>query len=145
MSLHVIVDNKNTKMLHTGFPQCVQTLTAEKADHSFFSHRGKDQPPFLPSRTSCWTWAWKEPGCFSGSESLFLLPHSLCRGLRRSLDAFTRLCPYTPGLSTCWSLHRPGDATGTCSKEGHHQTLAGIPGRYLSCTYTWVSSSLALA
>ena len=49
MSLHVIVENRNTKMPHTGFPQWAQTLTDEKADRSLFSHRGKDQPPFLPS------------------------------------------------------------------------------------------------
>ena len=49
-------------MPHTGFPQRARAVTAEKADCSLFNHRGKDQPPFLPPRTSCWMWAWKEPG-----------------------------------------------------------------------------------
>ena len=62
MSLHVIVEKRNTKMLHTGFPQQAWALTAEKANLSLFHHRGKDQPPFLSPRTSCWMWAWKEPG-----------------------------------------------------------------------------------
>ena len=34
-------------MPHTRFPQWAQVLTAKKADCSLFSHRGKDQPPFL--------------------------------------------------------------------------------------------------
>ena len=47
MSPHVIVEKRNTKMPHTRFPQWAQVLTAKKADCSLFSHRGKDQPPFL--------------------------------------------------------------------------------------------------
>ena len=43
-------------------PQVAQAITPEKADHSLFIYRGKDQP-----------------GCCSGSGPLFLLPHSLCR------------------------------------------------------------------
>ena len=88
MSLHVTVENRNTKMPHTGFPQRARALTAEKADRSLFDHRGKDQPPLLPPQTRCWTWARKEPSCSSGSESPFLLPHSLCRGAGRSWDPF---------------------------------------------------------
>ena len=61
MIFHVITEKRNTK-LHTGFPQVAQAITTEKADHSLFNHRGKDQL-----------------GCFSGSGLLFLLPHSLCR------------------------------------------------------------------
>ena len=62
MSLHVIVENRNTKMPHTGIPQQARTFTAEKADCFLFNNKGKNQPPFLPPRTSCWTWARKEPG-----------------------------------------------------------------------------------
>ena len=85
-------------MPHTRFPQQARALTAEKAVCSLFNHGGKDQPPFLPPRKGCWTWAWKEPGCPSGSESPFLLPHSLFRGAGRSWDPFNQFCPDTPGL-----------------------------------------------
>ena len=98
MSLHVIVENRNKKMPHTGFPQRARTFTAEKADCFLFNNKGKNQPPFLPPRTSCWTWAQKEPGCCSGSESSFLLPCSLCRGVGRNWDPFNQLFPDIPGL-----------------------------------------------
>jgi hypothetical protein len=62
MNFHVITEKRNRKMLHPRFPQVAQAITTEKADHSLFNHRGKDQL-----------------GCFSGSGLLFLLPHSLCR------------------------------------------------------------------
>lgn len=42
MILHVITEKRNTKMLHTGFPQVAQAITTEKADCSIFNHRGKD-------------------------------------------------------------------------------------------------------
>ena len=41
MSLHVTVENRNTKMPHTGFPQRARALTAEKADRSLFNLRAK--------------------------------------------------------------------------------------------------------
>ena len=45
MSLRVIVEKRNTKMPHTGFPQWARALTAEKADRPLFNHRGKDHLP----------------------------------------------------------------------------------------------------
>ena len=48
MNLHIIVENRNPKVLHTRFPQLTWAHTIEKADCSLFNHRGKDQPPFLP-------------------------------------------------------------------------------------------------
>ena len=42
MNLHVIIENRNPILLHTGFPQLARALTTEKADHSLFSHRTKD-------------------------------------------------------------------------------------------------------
>ena len=41
-------EKRNTKMPHTRFPHWAQALTAKKADCYLFSHRRKDQPPFLP-------------------------------------------------------------------------------------------------
>ena len=48
MNLHITVERRNPKMLHTVSPQLAQALKTEKADRSLFSHGGKGQPPFLP-------------------------------------------------------------------------------------------------
>ena len=124
MSLHVIVENRNTKMPHTGFPQWAQTLTDEKADRSLFSHRGKDQPPFLPSGQA----AGRGPGkslvaALAQSPPSSSLAAS-AEGLKVAGTPSTD-CPDNPGLSTCWSPHRPRDPTGTCSEEGRSQAPAG--------------------
>lgn len=76
MNLHVTVERRNPKMLHTVSLQLAQALKTEKADRSSFSHGGKDQPSSCPQDMllhvdleGVWLLLWLR--------ALFLLPLSL--------------------------------------------------------------------
>ena len=66
MNLHIIVENRNPKVLHTRFPQLTWAHTIEKADCSLFNHRWKDhlaaslaQGPSSSSLTASADGGWK--------------------------------------------------------------------------------------
>ena len=73
--LHVTLENRKPKMLHNSSPNSPSRHDWEGWMLPLQTQR--EGSASLPTpRTSCWMWAWKEPGCFSGSGPLFLLPHT---------------------------------------------------------------------
>ena len=100
MNFHVITEKRNRKMLHPRFSQVAQAITIEKADHSLFNHRGKDQL-----------------GCFSRSGLLFLLLLTVClpgmalepHGVGQCPPWLGGLCPLWAGpcIPFCWATAPP--------------------------------------
>ena len=111
MNLHVILENRNPKVLHTGYPNwpgpsLLRRLTA---------------PSSITEGRIIWLLLWPR-------DPLPLPLQPLQAEVGRPWKSFH--CPWadTIWLATCWSLHRPRDPTGTHSKQGCCQAPASTPG-----------------
>ena len=108
MNLHVIIEKRNPKLLYTGFPNwpgssLLRRLTAPS---SITEEKIRLAPALVQAAKSSSLTASTD----NGGKAL----KTLCLTLSRN--------------ATCWSLHSPGDPTGTCSGQGGCQAPSGTPG-----------------
>lgn len=125
MNLHVIIENRDPKMLYTSFSQLAWASTSEKADLSLFNHRGKDHLDAALAQPAILLPAGHVD---RGGKAL----KALCLTLSRNAVT-SHLVGLRIGLGTHRNSERAGWLSGTCRYARHPsrthvgKQLPGLP------------------